>query len=178
MILVTTTTELLRSVWKERGGLLGPQDATVALADPDCFDTFLKSRRSMSLSETGNILAIGYESYGDSTGRCYYLGTGVVEVFKIDFLEAKWKLRGNIVSNKDSRTSLSANGNIGHHQGLELCTLFSMTMPLRIGCQWEKSLIYLMTQIQEQDGTLDIGSNIWKWIAIGHPGKDIIRTTT
>lgn len=89
------------------------------ITDPSCFDYYLKYSRSMSLSESGNVLAIGYEIRDDY--RCYYSRTGVVEVYEYSFPQQRWLARGSIISNKGSRTSLSADGNIlvtGQYEGV------------------------------------------------------------
>jgi len=104
--------------WQKRGGLIEPRDETLAIADLSCFDYYLKYSRSMSLSASGNVLAIGYEMRDDH--RCYYSRTGVVEVYEYSFPQQKWLARGSIISDKGSRASLSADGNIlitGQYEG-------------------------------------------------------------
>jgi len=110
---------LVTPSWQKRGGLLEPRDETLMITDPSCFDYYLKYSRSMSLSESGNVLAIGYEIRDDY--RCYYSRTGVVEVYEYSFPQQRWLARGSIISNKGSRTSLSADGNIlvtGQYEGV------------------------------------------------------------
>jgi len=78
----------------------------------------LKLSKSMSLSQDGLVLAIGCEIRDDY--RYYYTRTGVVEVYEYSFPQQKWIARGSIISNKGSRTSLSADGNIlvtGQYEG-------------------------------------------------------------
>lgn len=108
---------LVTPSWQKRGGLIERRDETLEITDPDC-DYYLKHSRSMSLSASGNVLAIGYEMRDDY--RCYYSRTGVVEVYEYSIPQQKWLARGSIISDKGSRTSLSADGNIlitGQYEG-------------------------------------------------------------
>jgi hypothetical protein len=168
-------------VWKQRGGLLEPQDITLSSADPSCFRKSFKFDRTMSLSEDGTILAIGYEIFGDRA--CYY-ENGVIEVYEYDRDQQQWTLRGNIISDKGARPSLSADGSIlvtGHYGAEWGAGAVSIFQYDDIAQDWV-STGQISNDIDDMKdasmwhfGYSVATSNDGQVIAVGHPGNAIDR---
>ena len=113
-ISATGTNLQLNRSWKVSEDLIEP------LADLYCFNSEMKYSTTMSLSETGKVLANGYEIHVIRSEACYYSNTGAVEVYLWDLSQQAWHQRGSIIIDKGSHTSLSADGNIlvtGQYQG-------------------------------------------------------------
>jgi len=139
----------------------------------------------MSFSVRGNVLAIGYEMRDDY--RCYYSRTGVVEVYEYSFPQQRWLARGSIISNKGSRTSLSADGNIlvtGQYEGGEGTGMSGAGVVYAfqydvVAQDWKPIGEILNLLDNPKDASLwHFGYSVatsrnGQMIAIGHPGKGV-----